>query len=129
MSGIDLSGQWSGMYHYPAHYPPNNFEATIRDTAGLVSGVIVQPTEFFEPAGQFQHAVIEGSHDGSTLSFIKIYDDLNRVTVHYSGIILAEGEEVEGQWTIPGDWSGTFFMVRRPQAEQAEERRVGEEVR
>ena len=24
---IDLSGQWSGIYNYPALYPPNSFEA------------------------------------------------------------------------------------------------------
>jgi hypothetical protein len=128
MSGIDLSGHWTGMYHYPAHLPPNTFEATIRDNGGLVSGVIVQPTERFEPPNQLQHSVIEGSHDGSTLSFIKVYDDLERVTVHYHGMILGEGEEVEGQWTIPGDWSGTFFMVRSPEAEEVVSEKISEEI-
>ena len=128
MSDIDLSGEWAGMYHYPARFPPNTFNATLRDSGGRVSGLIVQPPEFFEPPDQSQHSVIEGSHDGTTLSFVKIYDDLSRPTVHYHGSILGEGEEIEGRWTIPGDWSGTFFMVRGPGAEEAISERVSEEI-
>ena len=81
----DLSGLWSGIYTYPSLYPPNMFEATIRDTGGLITGVISQPGEFFEPPGTVQHAVIEGSREGGTLSFVKIYDDLARPTPHYRG--------------------------------------------
>jgi hypothetical protein len=116
------------MFRYPALYPPNTFEATLRDAGGLVSGIIVQPNEFFEPAGGLQHAVIEGSHDGSTLTFIKIYDDLGRVTVHYRGTILTGGNEIEGMWSIPGNWSGTFFMLRAPGAEEGVSERIAEDV-
>jgi hypothetical protein len=35
---------------------------------------------------------------------------------------------VQGEWTIPGDWSGTFFMIRAGKAKAAEERRVSEEI-
>ena len=132
MSGTaehDLSGQWSGIYNYPSMYPPNTFEATIRDAGGLITGVISQPGEFFEPAGLVQHAVIEGSREGSSLRFVKIYDDLSRPTPHYHGVIQPGGDEIEGEWTIPGDWSGTFLMIRGPRSSQAEERKVGEEVR
>jgi len=124
----DLSGQWSGIYNYPAHYPPNNFEATIRDSGGVITGVISQPGEFFEPPGTVQHAVIEGSRDGSSLSFIKMYDDLNRPTPHYHGTIQPGGDEIEGEWTIPGDWSGTFLMIRGARAEAAAAKRVSEKV-
>ena len=125
----DLSGQWSGIYTYPSLYPPNTFEATIRDAGGVITGVIAQPGEFFEPAGLVQHSVIEGSREGSILRFVKIYDDLNRPTPHYHGVIQPGGDEIEGEWTIPGDWSGTFLMIRGSKAGQAEERKVGEEVR
>lgn len=131
MSGqgeYDLTGEWSGIYNYPAHYPPNSFEASIRDSGGVISGVIRQPGEFFEPAGIMQHAVIEGSRDGSTVRFVKMYDDLSRPTPHYQGVIQPGGDEIEGEWTIPGDWSGTFLMVRGGKAEEAEEREVGEEI-
>ena len=124
----DLSGQWSGIYNYPAHYPPNTFEATIRDSGGLITGLITQPGEFFEPPGTVQQAVIDGRREGASLSFVKMYDDLRRPTPHYHGIIQAGGDEIEGEWTIPGDWSGTFLMVRGGKAEEAEEREVGEEI-
>ena len=67
MSGgreLDLTGEWSGIYNYPAHFPSNSFEASIRDAGGIITGVIRQPGEFFEPAGTHQHAVIEGSRSG-----------------------------------------------------------------
>ncbi len=130
MSGaeFDLSGQWGGIYNYPSLYPPNSFEATIRDSGGHITGVIVQPGEFFEPSGIVQHAVIEGSREGGTLRFVKIYDDLGRPTPHYHGVILSGGDEIEGEWTIPGDWSGTFLMIRGGRASHAEKRRVGETV-
>jgi hypothetical protein len=124
----DLSGAWSGIYNYPSLYPPNSFEATIRDEGGLITGVIVQPGEFFEPAGTVQHAVIEGSREGGELRFIKMYDDLARPTPHYRGTIQPGGDEIEGEWTIPGDWSGTFLMIRGAKAGAAIERRVGEKV-
>jgi len=128
-AGHDLSGQWSGIYNYPSLYPPNTFEATIRDEGGLITGVIVQPGEFFEPPGTVQHAVIEGSREGATLRFVKMYDDLARPTPHYHGTVQAGGDEIEGEWTIPGDWSGTFLMIRGGRAEEAIERHVSEEVR
>jgi hypothetical protein len=124
----DLSGQWSGIYSYPRLYPPNMFEAEIRETGGLITGVISQPGEFFEPRGTVRHAVIEGSREGSTLSFIKIYDDLARPTPHYHGIVQPGGDEIEGEWTIPGDWSGTFLMIRGAKAGEAIERKVSEKV-
>ncbi|HEY5720790.1 MAG TPA: hypothetical protein VIT45_00555 [Allosphingosinicella sp.] len=129
MSGeVDLTGEWSGIYNYPSLYPPNSFEASIRDSGGIITGVIRQPGEFFEPAGTMQHAVIEGSREGSIVRFVKMYDDLSRPTPHYSGIIQPGGDEIEGEWTIPGDWSGTFLMVRGGKAEAEEELEVGEEI-
>ena len=124
----DLTGEWSGIYNYPAHYPPNSFEASIRDSGGVITGVIRQPGEFFEPAGIIQHAVIEGSREGSAVRFVKMYDDLSRPTPHYSGTIQPGGDEIEGEWTIPGDWSGTFLMVRGGKAKAEEELEVGEEI-
>ena len=127
-SDEDLSGHWIGMFSYPAEFPPNNFEAELRDTGGLVNGLINQPREIFELPGPPRQAVIEGQHRGGVLSFIKFYDDLERPTVHYSGVIQSGGDEIEGTWTIPGDWSGTFMMVRARKAEAVEERTVEEDV-
>jgi hypothetical protein len=124
----DLSGEWRGVYNYPALYPPNEFEATIRDSGGVVTGVIRQPGEFFEPEGTVQYAVIEGSREGATLGFVKMYDDLSRPTPHYRGTIQPGGDEVAGEWTIPGNWSGSFLMVRAPGQEAAVERKIEEKV-
>ena len=37
-------------------------------------------------------------------------------------------DEIEGEWHIPGDWSGTFLMVRARKAKAEEERKVSEEI-
>ena len=127
MSGdadYDLSGRWTGIFSYPAELPPNNFEATIRDAGGAITGVITQPREIFDPPGPHREAVIEGRREGATLSFVKFYDDLDRPTPHYHGRIQPGGDEVAGEWTIPGDWSGTFIMIRAGRAAEEIERRV-----
>lgn len=131
MSGdgeYDLTGEWSGVYDYPAYLPPNNFEASIRDSGGIITGVIIQPGEHFEPPGTQHHAVIEGMRDGGLVRWVKVYDDLERETPHYRGTVLADGDEIEGTWTIPGDWSGTFMMVRRRKEAASETRKVSEVV-
>ena len=78
----NLTGEWTGIYSYPAHYPPNTFEASIRDAGGAITGVIRQPG----------------------------------------------GDEIEGEWHIPGNWSGRFMMIRRREESAAEEREVSEEI-
>jgi hypothetical protein len=124
----DLTGEWSGIYSYPAHLPPNNFEASIRDSGGIITGVIRQPGEIIEAPGIHQHAVIEGTREGSLVRWIKIYDDLTRAPPHYEGRIQPGGDEIQGEWHHPGDWSGTFLMVRARKAKAEEERKVGEEI-
>ena len=131
MSGedeYDLTGEWSGIYNYPALYPPNTFEASIRDSGGVITGVIRQPGEVMETPGIHQHSVIEGSRDGSLVRWVKIYDDLNRATPHYSGRIQSGGDEIEGEWHIPGNWSGTFLMMRARKAKAREVRKVSEKI-
>ena len=127
-SELDLTGEWTGIYSYPAHYPPNTFEASIRDAGGIITGVIHQPGEGMEPPGTHQHSVIEGNRAGRTVRWVKIYDDLNRATPHYRGTIQSGGDEIEGEWHIPGNWSGTFMMVRRRKEEASETRSVSEEI-
>lgn len=132
MSGgadFDLSGRWSGIFSYPSLLPPNSFEAEIRDVGGLITGVITQPREGFEPSGPPRQAMIDGRREGEDVTFVKFYDDLDRPTPHYHGRIQAGGDEVNGEWTIPGDWSGTFIMIRKAEGSASEQRRVGEEIR
>jgi hypothetical protein len=124
----DLTGEWSGIYNYPALYPPNNFEASIRDSGGIITGVIRQPGEFFEQAGIRQHAVIEGSRERNLVRWVKVYDDLGRATPHYQGTVHPDGNEIDGTWHIPGDWSGTFLMVRHRQEKATEAQKVAEKI-
>jgi len=126
--GHDLTGEWSGIYNYPALYPPNTFEASIRDAGGVLTGVIRQPGEVFEQPGSQQHAVIDGSRDGSLVRWVKLYDDLTRATPHYQGTIQPDGNEIEGTWHIPGNWSGTFLMIRGRKEVAGKTRKVGEEI-
>ena len=131
MSGegeYDLTGEWTGIYNYPALYPPNAFEASIRDTDGMITGVTRQRREIVEAPGGPQHAVIEGTRQGGLVRWVKMYDDLTRATPHYSGRIQPGGDEIEGEWHIPGNWSGTFLMVRARKANAAEQRKVSEEI-
>ena len=125
----DLTGTWHGFFQYPAQFPPNEFKAELADISGTISGLITQPGEFFYPPGTVLQSVVEGQREGREVRFIKIYDDLERPTPHYRGTILPGGDEVQGEWTIPGDWSGTFFMIRGTGAKAAEEKKVSEEVR
>jgi len=125
---FDLTGEWSGIYNYPSLLPPNSFEASIRDAGGVITGVIRQPGEIIEPPGIHQHAVIEGRREGSRVHWIKIYDDLNRAPPRYEGRVQPGGDEIAGEWHHPGDWSGTFLMVRARKAKAAEVRKVSEEI-
>ena len=127
---LDLSGRWTGMFNYPEPFPPVAFEAELRDQDGSISGTISEPDE--SPCGNagILHSIVDGSREGSAVSFTKIYEDEERMPepVFYSGTIQPDGNEVAGRWEIAGHWSGTFLMVRSPGAEEAAEEEAGEEV-
>ena len=129
-AGHDLSGVWHGFYNMPDGEPPTQFEATLRDAAGMLSGLTTEMGDTEDCAGQILHAVIEGGRDGSLVHFEKRYDYLPRAgyVIHYVGVLQAGGDEIEGGWSIPGIWSGTFLMVRGAREEQVVERTVEEEV-
>ena len=38
------------------------------------------------------------------------------------------GNEIEGRWTVPGIWSGTFLMVRNSGAREEVREKIGEEI-
>lgn len=113
---LNLSGRWSGIYNCPHTVPPTAFEAEIRDSGGFISG------ETTEPGGEggTLHAMIEGRREGDELRFVKTYDDAPRAHywIDYVGTIAEGGDEIHGQWQIPGNWSGTFLMVRDAGAEE-----------
>ena len=126
----DLSGRWSGFYSYPDGGPPNAFEAELRDGAGILTGTTTEIADSGSRYGQILHAVIDGRRDGSSVQFLKMYDGLSEAhdVVRYEGTLDGEGNEIEGQWTVPGIWSGTFLMVRHSGAKEEIEEKIGEEI-
>lgn len=110
---IDLSGRWSGSYCYPGSLEPVPFVADLRDEGGFVSGLIDEDGAGFGRNDRM-HSTLAGRHDGTLLTFTKIYDAHDEVIapVQYEGLIGDEGHEVGGNWAIAGDWSGPFVMTR-----------------
>jgi hypothetical protein len=129
-AGLDLSGAWTGMYNYPGPIPPVGFEAELRDNGGSITGTMVETHDGLHDSGGPLHSIVEGSREGSAVTFSKLYDDAERVPepVFYTGTVQPDGNEISGRWEIPGHWSGTFLMVRSPGAAEAVEEAVGEEV-
>jgi hypothetical protein len=59
---------------------------------------------------------------------VKTYDGLGGVynMVLYQGVLSADGTEISGDWTIPGDWSGRFVMIRSGEAAVKRAQKVAE---
>ena len=116
----DLSGVWHGIFNYPRSLPPTNFVAKLVEHGGALAG----ETEEVDPQGQPLTALIHGDRNGSAVRFIKSYDDRHTHAVHYTGALDPDGNEITGTWRIPGNWSGTFVMVRPAGAAEAAERKT-----
>ena len=125
----NLTGVWHGLYTYP-HGQSVSFVATLIDSAGALSGSTHEPGAHGDaPAGTL-YATLVGQRAGSTVTFRKIYEgEVPRYhAVDYAGTLNADATEVEGRWTIPGVWSGTFLMIRGARQEEAVTRKVSEKV-
>lgn len=127
---LDLSGRWTGMFNYPGPFPPVAFEAELREQEGSISGTISEPDESPRGTAGTLHSIVDGSREGSAVSFTKIYENEERMPepVFYGGTVQPDGNEISGRWEIAGHWSGTFLMVRSPGAAEPAEEEVGEEV-
>ena len=125
MTTRDVTGRWEGIFNYPRGMAPNGFAATLVEQAGAITGETHERSDAGADHGDTLVAVIEGERIGSAVKFTKRYDTLDRAhyAVRYDGILSPEGDEITGEWTIPGMWSGSFIMVRQPGREVEEERR------
>lgn len=126
----DLSGRWHGFYNYPDGGTPNSFEAELVESAGSLTGSISEIADFGECIGQPLIAVIDGRREGHSVSFLKMYEASTEDydVVRYDGALDVEGNEIAGSWTIPGEWSGTFLMVRNGGAEETMASEASENV-
>ena len=85
----DLSGDWRGIFNYPAAQPPTEFTATLHDAGGALSGRTVEPSL----RGATITARIDGRRTGASVAFVKLYDDEDGAydTVAYQGDVDADG--------------------------------------
>jgi hypothetical protein len=122
--GPDLSGVWRGIFSYPRSLPPAEFVATLVEHSGALSG----ETEEIDSGGRRLTALIYGRRAGSSVSFVKTYDDRHTHAVHYAGTLDPEAIEIAGTWRIAGSWSGAFVMVRPAGKAEEVERKAVESV-
>ena len=111
---FDLTGTWDGVFFYKdveEAGPATPFFASIRETAGLFSGSVIEPHEVTKATIT---ATIMGNRREHSVAFAKDYDDPDELyleTVQYSGVLSADGEIITGEWRI-GHWAGRFEMTR-----------------
>jgi hypothetical protein len=120
-----LTGVWDGLYSYPRRLNPVAFTAVLFESGSSLTGTTHEKAEDGPHAGQMRCALIDGARTGHAVDFVKLYDDADAAKakpVVYSGALNADATEIEGQWSIPGSWSGKFLMIRskgRPEAIEA----------
>ncbi len=111
-----LTGSWSGAFRYPNDRMPETvFNAQIDEQAGGgFTGSVQEPNLLRPHLGSVIDAEIEGARAGSALTFIKFYSGNGGLghTVTYDGTVDGAFQRIDGRWSIPGSWSGTFFMSR-----------------
>jgi hypothetical protein len=122
MSGADrgryssLTGAWGGAYTYPAWYghDPVPFNARFEDLGGSVTGESDEPNTFADPRAARLFAVWTGTRQALLVSLFKRMDGTGgaKHTILYEGDVRADFMRIDGEWTIPGVWSGGFFMER-----------------
>jgi hypothetical protein len=125
----NLTGVWHGLYTYPDGQSVS-FVATLLDSAGALSGSTHEPGVGTDAPSGTLFATLVGQRGGSAVTFRKTYEGETPCyrAVDYTGTLNAEATEVEGRWTIPGVWSGTFLMIRPSRKEESVERMAVQRV-
>jgi len=116
----DLSGGWIGNYSYPGEIEPVPFLATLVEGNGLLTGETREPGQTPE-MDAIAHALLQGTRDGAEVRFTKMYDSIEDEPILYHGTVDDDGTEIQGSWTIVGEWSGSFVMSRAAAAEDQAE--------
>mgnify|MGYP003576589562 FL=1 len=113
----DLSGEWIGNYSYPGELEPVPFEAILVESHGQLTGETKEPGHTLD-MGEIAHALLHGSRGGAQVTFTKVYDTIEHDPILYEGTVDDTGTEIQGCWTIVGEWSGSFLMRRSIAAEE-----------
>jgi hypothetical protein len=124
---LDLTGLWHGLYSYPRNRPPVHFVATLNESHSWITGSTEETGTGWDVRGVTITASLQGRQTDRSVTLLKLYDGPPRGydTVHYAGTVSADGNEIEGQWTVPGSWAGSFLMIR---SGGASERALREEL-
>jgi hypothetical protein len=125
-----LTGIWHGLYSYPAYLEPVYFVATLISFARNFSGTTHEAVEGRTGAPLQLFASVEGSINEKSVLFQKHYDSTQAWThsVNYDGTLTSDGAEIEGEWSIPGGWSGPFLMIRGQRISEQKIRRAFEKA-
>jgi hypothetical protein len=129
-----LTGVWEGLYSYPNGGPNVPFTATLIESGYALSGSVHEQCLMFGSPNETLLASLIGSRQGTAVNFVKTYDRSNHHygSVVYDGTVNGDATEIEGRWTVPGDWSGRFLMIRSGNAPvvavESESVKTGSEV-
>ncbi|MFT4253336.1 MAG: hypothetical protein QM608_12700 [Caulobacter sp.] len=128
-ANANLTGVWQGLYSYPGAHAPVAFTATVLESGSWVSGS-VHEVAYDEYGVAEVFATLLGKRDGAAVTFTKTYDGSAGWShdVFYAGTVSDDGTEIEGTWTIPGEWSGKFLMIRSQGPRAAQLRQAFEDI-
>lgn len=119
---------WSGAYRYPDDVAPETvFTAWIEEVSGAFTGRTEEPNLWRLGPESVVTADIDGARVGADVRFSKFMDGSGEQThvILYEGQVDETLTYIAGIWTIPGDWSGSFFMAREAtEGDEAVERAV-----
>lgn len=123
-----LTGVWHGLYSYPRYLRPVYFVASLLSSGQSFSGTTHEAIAGRHGAPLTCFATISGLCSELNVEFHKTYDGTNgyKHGVDYGGTLDGEGNEIEGTWTIPGNWTGKFLMIRKPSMTEVRIRKVFE---
>jgi hypothetical protein len=111
-SSRSLTGIWQGIYSYPmSGLPTVPFTATLIEAGSSLSGSVHEQCTI---NGETLLFSVTGARHGTAVNFVKTYIGKSRYygTILYDGAVNGDATEIEGRWTIPGDWSGRYLMTR-----------------
>ncbi len=116
-TGKDMNGLWSGWYTYSSLGEPVPFTAWIDDSAGLLTGTILEPNTFSNLDIDDLQAELAGTRLGRDVFFSKTYGQgqgAHNLPIAYEGRADEDFETVRGQWsfTDPRGESGPFELKR-----------------
>ena len=110
----DLTDTWYGRFSYPRRYGPVQFTAELKQIGTRLLGRVEEPARQRSSAGVVLNSTVFGTVSSGGVHFVKRYDGSPRGhrAVQYVGTVADDGLEIHGEWSIPGNWSGTFIMIR-----------------